>query len=122
MASMVFRLVALALLIGASSPLSGQEAFSDALLQSGEEAKSTAHLESAWLDLRQHLPANSGPQSAPRWVEAVSMNSVKTTTDGNSKSVFRIRVVQPGPDYQVLFFRLFFEDKPEARPEVIAWD
>ena len=39
-----------------------------------------------------------------------------------AKSVFRIRVAQPGPDYQVLFFRLFFDDKPEQRPELIVWD
>src|SRR5438094_7312752 len=39
-----------------------------------------------------------------------------------SKSVFRIRVTQPTPDYQVLFFRLFFDDKPGKQPELIAWD
>jgi hypothetical protein len=39
-----------------------------------------------------------------------------------SKSVFRIRVTQPSPDYQVLFFRLFFDDKANQQPEVIAWD
>jgi hypothetical protein len=39
-----------------------------------------------------------------------------------SKSVFRIRVRQPSPDYQVLFFRLFFDDKPDQQPELIAWD
>ena len=38
------------------------------------------------------------------------------------KSVFRIRVRQPSPDYQVLFFRLFFDDKPDQQPELIAWD
>ena len=40
----------------------------------------------------------------------------------SSKSVFRIRVTQPSPDYQVLFFRLFFDDKPGQQPELIAWD
>jgi hypothetical protein len=39
-----------------------------------------------------------------------------------TKSVFRIRVTKPGPDYQVLFFRLFFDDKPNQQPELIAWD
>src|SRR5438067_12729065 len=39
-----------------------------------------------------------------------------------SKSVFRIRVRQPSPDYQVLFFRLFFDDKADQQPELIAWD
>jgi len=31
-------------------------------------------------------------------------------------------VTQPGPDYQILFFRLFFDDKPNQQPELIAWD
>src|SRR5947199_8412305 len=39
-----------------------------------------------------------------------------------SKSIFRIRVTQPGPEYQVLFFRLFFDDKPNQQPELVAWD
>src|SRR5207249_12150226 len=39
-----------------------------------------------------------------------------------AKTVFRIRVAQPPGDYQVLFFRLFFDDKPDARPQLVAWD
>src|SRR5947199_10546848 len=39
-----------------------------------------------------------------------------------SKSVSRIRVAQPSTNYQVLFFRLFFDDKPGQQPELIAWD
>jgi hypothetical protein len=31
-------------------------------------------------------------------------------------------VTQPTPDYQVLFFRLFFDDKPGRQPELVAWD
>ncbi len=119
---MVPRLVAAVLLLGATSSLHAQVAFSDALPVSGDAGSTTARPESAWLDLRQHAPANSKPQSAPRWVEAVGLSSVKGAGEGISKSVFRIRVSQPGPDYQVLFFRLFFDDKPDARPELIAWD
>jgi hypothetical protein len=123
---MVLRLVAVALLISATSSLYAQEAFSDALPGSSDGGSTTttttARPESAWLDLRQHAPANSKPQNAPRWVEAVGLSPAQTTSDGKSKSVFRIRVAQPGPDYQVLFFRLFFEDKPDAQPEVVAWD
>src|ERR1041385_1737975 len=110
---MVFRLVGLALLISLASPLDAQEAFSDALHQSSDTPGTTAtNLESAWIDLRQHSPADSSPQSAPKWVEAVNLSSTRTTSDGNLKSIFRIRLSQPRPDYQVLFFRLFFDDQP----------
>jgi len=81
-----------------------------------------ALLESAWLDLRQNAPGFATTQSAPRWVEAVTMVPAQATNGGMPKSVFRIRVTQPSGDYQVLFFRLFFDDKPEQRPELIAWD
>src|SRR5438105_6883401 len=40
----------------------------------------------------------------------------------SAKTVFRIRVAQPPGDYQVLFFRLFFDDKPDARPQLVAWN
>lgn len=42
--------------------------------------------------------------------------------DGVAKSIFRIRVAKPAGDYSVLFFRLFFDDKADARPELVAWD
>ena len=42
--------------------------------------------------------------------------------DGVPKSIFRIRVAKPVGDYSVLFFRLFFDDKADARPELVAWD
>src|SRR5207237_6923652 len=38
------------------------------------------------------------------------------------QSVLRIRVTQPWTEYQVLFFRLFFDDKPNQQPELVAWD
>jgi hypothetical protein len=31
-------------------------------------------------------------------------------------------VTPPSPEYKVLFFRLFFDDKPNQQPELIAWD
>lgn len=79
--------------------------------------------ESAWLDLRQNQPQNSKIQKAPAWVEALTLLPAETAEGAPmSKSVFRIRVTQPSPDYQVLFFRLFFDDKPDQQPELIAWD
>ena len=78
---------------------------------------------SAWLDLRQTMSRNSKTQDAPAWVEALTLLPGELTEGGGaSKSVFRIRVTQPGPDYQILFFRLFFDDKPNQQPELIAWD
>ncbi|MGB9474723.1 MAG: hypothetical protein WCE87_06600 [Candidatus Udaeobacter sp.] len=100
-----------------------QEAFTNAL-PAPTEAMQQQIPESAWLDLRQNEPQNSKPQNAPAWVEALTMLPAETTEGGTtiSKSVFRIRVTQPSPDYQVLFFRLFFDDKPEQQPELVAWD
>jgi hypothetical protein len=78
---------------------------------------------SAWLDLRQTTARNSKAQEAPAWVEALTLLPAEPTESGTAaKSVFRIRVTQPGPDYQILFFRLFFDDKPNQQPELIAWD
>src|SRR5437660_9586752 len=42
--------------------------------------------------------------------------------DGTPRTVLRIRVARPAGDYQVMFFRLFFEDNANARPEIVAWD
>src|ERR1044071_9050470 len=78
---------------------------------------------SAWLDLRQTMSRNSKAQEAPAWVEALTLLPGELTEGGSaSKSVFRIRVTPPGPDYKILFFRLFFDDKPNQQPELVAWD
>jgi hypothetical protein len=78
---------------------------------------------SAWLDLRQTKSRNSKTQEAPEWVEALTLLPGELTEgSAASKSVFRIRVTQPGPDYKILFFRLFFDDKPNQQPEIVAWD
>jgi hypothetical protein len=118
---MLVRIVALFFLIGATSSALAQEAFSDGLprKESGAVEQSTA--ENAWIDLRQHPSAASRPQSAPSWVEAVNMTST-AGTDGKPRTVFRIRVGRPAGDYQVIFFRLFFDDNANARPELVAWD
>src|SRR5207245_7035399 len=75
------------------------------------------------LDQRQTMSLNSKTQEAPAWVEALTLLPGELTEGGiASKSVFRIRVTQPSPDYQILFFRLFFDDKPNQQPELVAWD
>jgi hypothetical protein len=116
------RIILLVLLFGTVSRVYAQEAFSDALHASIETRADQAPAESAWLDLRQNAPQNSRTQEAPPWVEAVTLSATQSAGDTSSKSVFRIRVAPPGPDYQVLFCRLFFDDKPGQQPELIAWD
>jgi hypothetical protein len=100
-----------------------QEALTDALPAPATASTEQTVPESAWLDLRQSASQNSKMQNAPAWVEALTFLPAETTESAPmSKSVFRIRVTQPSPDYQVLFFRLFFDDKPDQQPELIAWD
>src|SRR5437773_11483410 len=40
----------------------------------------------------------------------------------SSKTIFRVRIAHPPGDYQLLYFRLFFDDNSNARPELVAWD
>jgi hypothetical protein len=114
--------VAIALYLAVACRLYAQEALSDAL-PSPADIIAQPMPESAWLDLRQNASWNSKTQNAPAWVEALTLFPGEATENGNTpKSIFRIRVAQPSPDYQVLFFRLFFDDKPNQQPELIAWD
>jgi len=115
--------VAVALIFSAIPLVSAQEAFNQRLPTQGPGAPVAADVapESAWIDLRQSAAARFTTQSAPSWVEAVS-KAPTAAMDGNANTVFRIRVTHPAGDYRVLFFRLFFDDKSDARPELIAWD
>src|SRR2546430_10448478 len=111
-----------AILFAAICRVYAQEALTDAL-PAPADATQQPIPESAWLDLRQNAPQNSKIQNAPVWVEALTLLPTETTEVAPmSKSVFRIRVKQPSPDYQVPFFRLFFDDKADQQPELIAWD
>ena len=114
--------VAFAIFLAAACRVSAQEALTDALLAPLVAIEQPLP-SSAWLDLRQTMSRNSKTQNAPVWVEALTLLPGELTEGGGaSKSIFRIRVTQPGPDYQVLFFRLFFDDKPNQQPELVAWD
>src|SRR5207249_907200 len=119
---MFLRVAVFAVLFSATSRVYTQEAFSDALPPSIDAKPGEATPESAWLDLRQSTPRNSRTQNALGWVEAVTLLPAQSSGDMTSKSVFRIRVAQPSTNYQVLLFRLFFDDKPGQQPELIAWD
>src|SRR4029453_7009274 len=112
-----------AILFAAICRVSAQEAFTDALPSPSDATPEQSVPEIAWLDLRQNAPQNSKPQNAPAWVEALTLLPAETTEAAPmTKSVFRIRVTQPNPDYKVLFFRLFFDDKADQQPELVAWD
>src|SRR6184192_386038 len=112
----------LAIFLAAACRVCAQEALTDALPSLAEMIAQPIP-ESAWLDLRQTAPRNSKTQNAPAWVEALTLLPAETTETGvTSKSIFRIRVAQPGPEYHVLFFRLFFDDKVNQQPELVAWD
>jgi hypothetical protein len=113
-----------AILFATICRVSAQEALTDALpAPTDATAMQQPVPESAWLDLRQNAPQNSKAQNAPAWVEALTLLPAETTEGAPmSRSVFRIRVTQPSPDYQILFFRLFFDDKADQQPQLIAWD
>src|SRR5216110_35614 len=111
-----------AIFLAAVCRVSAQEALTDAL-PAPAAAIAQPLPSSAWLDLRQTMSRNSKSQEAPAWVEALTLLPGELTEGGSaSKSIFRIRVTQPGPDYQILFFRLFFDDKPNQQPELVACD
>src|SRR3977135_3950709 len=117
---MFSRVAALLLLVFAVSSTRGQEVFDDALAKTPE--KKSARVESTWLDLRQIPAANSKPQASPEWVEAISIVPAVKTPGVAEKTVFRIRIARPNAESQVLFFRLFFDDNAEQKPQLIAWD
>jgi hypothetical protein len=120
---MALRFVALALFIFAALSSRAQQALPAKLSSARNPAPEevTATPEKAWLDLRQNAPVSSTAQTAPSWIESVGMDSPRVV-DGVAKSVFRIRVIKPAGDYSVLFCRLFFDDKADAQPELVAWD
>lgn len=122
---MFSRLVALTLLLLAASPssLPAQQALPESLPSIEITTDKPGRIESAWIDLRQNAATTrSTTQTAPTWVESVGLAEARVV-DGVSRTVFRIRLTRPaGQDYSVLFFRLFFDDKPDARPELVAWD
>src|SRR5713101_5631446 len=119
---MLVRIVALLWLISAPSSLLAQEAFNNGLPQQESDTTAQNNAESAWIDLRQRPSANSRPQSAPSWVDAVNMAPTVEINGASAKTIFRIRIAHPPGDYQVLYFRLFFDDNSNARPELVAWD
>ena len=120
---MLFRFVALAFFVVTAAALRAQHALPPTGAQVLKPSQSAeAAPDSAWLDLRQNNPAHSKVQAAPAWVESVTFAPGKDATDGPAKSIFRIRLAKPDENCQILLFRLYFDDKPDQQPELIAWD
>jgi hypothetical protein len=119
---MVSRILAFALVFVAVASSRAQQAFSRSLSLGEAATEAPTTVESAWIDLRQIASANAKAQSAPSWVESVTLTPAASDSPLARKSVFRIRVSAPGKGFRVLMFRLFFDDNPKAQPEVIAWD
>jgi len=118
---MLSRAIASVLILLAASPARGQDAF----IQSSPRIPASGpagNIESAWLDLRQTETANSKPQAAPDWVESVTIIPGEATEGTQPKTIFRIRLARPRADSQVLFFRLFFDDNPDQKPQLVVWD
>jgi hypothetical protein len=118
---MFSRLAAFFLLSLAVSATRGQDILTDTLAN-GLPKASGKNIDSAWLDLRQLPAANSKPQASPDWVEAVSIVPAGKALGVPEKTIFRIRLNRPTAEAQVLFFRLFFDDHPEQKPQLTAWD
>jgi hypothetical protein len=120
---MLNRCVAFVLPFLAMSSARAQEAFNNALPKpGGVTTGAQAQPESAWLDLRQNAPEHAKTQSAPGWVESVTLVPGAAKENIATTTIFRIRVQPPSQEYQVLFARLFFDDKPNQRPTLVAWD
>lgn len=120
---MFFRLAVVVIFLFALQRVSAQQALPAEGAQLLAPSQSAAAApDSAWLDLRQSNPTHSKIQAAPPWVESISFAPAKTESAAAKKSVFRIRLTRPNDDCQLLLFRLYFDDRPESQPELIAWD
>jgi hypothetical protein len=120
---MLLRLFALAIFLVALGAARAQQALPPEgaqVLRSSQSAEAAP--DSAWLDLRQNNPTRSKVQAAPPWVESISFAPASAAAEGPKKSVFRIRLTRPNEECQLLLFRLYFDDRPEEQPELIAWD
>jgi hypothetical protein len=119
---MLSRILTFALFFVALSSAKGQQAFGPNVSLGESATETSAPVESAWIDLRQIAAANSKVQSAPSWVEAVTLGPGASATPIANNSIFRIRVSRPKKELNTIMFRLFFDDNPKAQPEIVAWD
>src|SRR5215211_5945646 len=118
------RLLAFALGMCLVLPATGQEVVVGTPKKAREKTRAPKppEVSSAWLDLRQTGLGNRKAQSAPDWVRGVSLVTSKASQTSADTTTFRIQLRPPPGDFQVLSFRLFFEDKAEQRPRIVAAD
>jgi len=124
---MFLRVFASALLLLALSRADGQEVIVGGTKPLRPTAKNRKAVKaqdssSAWLDLRRSSMANRNSQTAPAWIRAVKMLPTPAKEGAAAKTTFRIQLAPPPGDFQVLSFRLFFDDKAEHRPRIVASD
>ncbi|HEY1769486.1 MAG TPA: hypothetical protein VGG02_04430 [Chthoniobacterales bacterium] len=120
---MILRAFTVALFVALLASARAQDSVaSDAAHSLLPSESALAAPDSAWLDLRQVDPAHSTAQAAPSWVESVSFAATKAQPHKPQTSTFRIRILRPNNDAQILLFRLFFDDDAKKEPELIAWD
>ena len=118
---MLSRAFAFILPLLAISAVRAQDVFVNGLPRTPSKGTG-GNIETAWLDLRQTSSANSKPQAAPDWVESVTIVPPELRADIPQKTIFRIRIARPRPEFQVLYFRLFFDDNADQIPHLVAWD
>ena len=93
----------------------------DEVLKPSQSAEAAP--DSAWLDLRQIKPRKFEHPSRARLGRIGLLRPRASRAEGKPRAErFRIRLTRPNEDCQILLFRLFFDDKPEEQPELIAWD
>ena len=117
---MFSRIAAVFLLILAVSSTRAQEVFDDSLAK--PSPKGPAHVDSAWIDLRQIPAANSKPQASPEWVEAISIVASEKTPGVRRENRFSNSPHPSQRRFPGSFFRLFFDDSAEQHPQLTAWD
>lgn len=117
---MLVRFLAIAAILLTIPRLQAQEAFANSFATRNASKAERLSAESAWLDLRQG--SSTTPQNAPRWIESVTLVPVVPRDGSPPRTVFRVRVKHPSREFQLLLVRLFFDDKPEQRPSIVAWD
>lgn len=119
---MLSRFLVFALLLCGASALRAQEVAVDAAQPEAIAPPAAPDVSSAWIDLRQISSKNPKPQSAPAWLRAVKLLPPQRKEGAATTTIFRIELAQPQEDLDVISFRLFFDDKPEHRPRLLASD
>ena len=121
--NMLFRALASALILVAVSRARGQDVVVNGLRIPQRTGTSGNNIESAWLDLRQidngkFEAANCSRLGGSHYAHSGRSEGRRPAQDRLSDPA----APSEGADFQVLFFRLFFDDQPDQKPQLVAWD